>query len=58
MEEKNILIEALKRFAENPETIENFNSYLDKHFIAWCEKWAKTPEGFISELDQFSRVEV
>lgn len=58
MEEKNILIEALKRFAENPETIENFSAYLDRHFTAWCEKWAKTPDGFISELDHFSRVEV
>lgn len=58
MEEKNILIEALKRFSENPETIENFSSYLDSHFLTWCEKWAKTPDGFIFELDQFSRVEV
>lgn len=54
---KEMLIDALKRFAENPDAIENLDGYLDRHFSAWCEKYANNPESFIWELDQFSRIE-
>lgn len=56
---KIMLIDALKRFSENPATIENFSCYLDQHFFnGYLEKFASSPLDFISELEQFSKVEV
>ena len=52
----NDLITAIKAFGENPDALENLESYLERHFIAWCEKWANTPEGFINELKHFSEI--
>jgi hypothetical protein len=56
-EEVTTLITAIKKFNENPETLDNLESYLNNHFDAWACKWANTPEGFINELKQFSEIE-
>lgn len=53
---RKILVDALKRFTEKPENIENFSSYLDRHFYKWLDKFANNPLSFICELDQFSKV--
>lgn len=53
----NDLITAIKGFNEKPDALENFESYLNNHFVQWCDKWAKTPEGFINELKHFSEIE-
>lgn len=52
----NDLITAIKSFNENPDALENFESYLNIHFVTWCEKYANTPDGFISELNHFSKI--
>lgn len=51
------LCEAIRKFAENPTAIENFESYLSYHFDKWIEKYANTPEGLISELNHFAAIE-
>ena len=56
-EEVTTLITAIKKFNENPEALENLESYLNNHYDAWAAKWANTPEGFINELKQFSEIE-
>ena len=56
-EEVTTLITAIKKFNENPEALDNLESYLNNHFDAWACKWANTPEGFINELKQFSEIE-
>ena len=51
-----MLIDAIKRFGEHPDALENFEGYLGYHFESWAKKFAATPESFISELDQFSKI--
>ena len=53
---RKMLVDALKRFTEKPENVENFSSYLDRHFYKWLDKFANNPLSFICELDQFSKV--
>ena len=50
------LAKSLRNFAENPEAIENFESYLSYHFTGWFQKYASTPAGLVSELDHFSNI--
>lgn len=56
-ENSQALITAIKRLAENPEVLENFENYLDQHFDVWFEKYANTPEGLVSEFKQFSEIQ-
>lgn len=48
------LCDAIRKFAENPTAIENFESYLSYHFDKWYTKFASTPEGLIDEFNRFS----
>lgn len=52
----NDLITAIKGFNENPAALENFECYLNIHFVTWCEKYATTPDNFINELNHFSKI--
>lgn len=52
----NLLFAALENFKNNPDAVENLKSYLDRHFDAWREIYAATPEGFINELYHFSNI--
>lgn len=45
---------ALKKLVANEEAIDNFETYIEWHLPAWYEKYANTPEGLISELEQFA----
>jgi hypothetical protein len=51
-----VLIAAIKRLAENPEALENFENYLDHHYDVWFEKYANTPENLVFELRHFSEI--
>ena len=51
-----IFCDAIRKMAANPETIDNFESYLSYHFKVWYDKYANTPEGLISEFKQFSKI--
>ena len=37
------LIAALKSFTENPDNLENFESYINRHSDIWFKKYASTP---------------
>ena len=51
------LIAALKSFTENPDNLENFESYINRHSDIWFEKYASTPEVLISEMKMFANLE-
>lgn len=48
--------EAVKRLAESPEALDNFKSYLTRHFDAWLKEYASTPDGLANELEAFSKI--
>lgn len=46
--------EAIKKLAENPQNLENLQSYLAQHFPEWLERCANTPgRAFIRPLRIF-----
>nr|DAU28085.1 MAG TPA: hypothetical protein [Caudoviricetes sp.] len=49
---------AIKRLAENPDSLENLESYLSGHFQSWLEKFADTPENIAAELAAFAEMGV
>lgn len=49
---------AIKRLAENPDSLENLESYLSGHFQFWLEKFADKPENISAELAAFAEMEV
>ena len=49
---------AIKRLAENPESLESLECYLSCHFQSWLEKFADTPENIAAELAAFAEMEV
>lgn len=53
----HIMIEAIKKMANSPEHLYNFESYLSAHFDTWMEKWAGYPEGLSNEFKNFSEME-
>lgn len=50
--------EAIRMFAEKPDNIDNFESYLSYHFDVWMEKYASSPEGLVSEMKHFAEMEI
>ena len=54
--EADIIIQAIKRFNNNPEGLENFELYLSMHLAGWLKQYASTPEGLASELKAFSSI--
>ena len=50
--------EALRMFAEKPDNIDNFESYLSYHFDVWMETYANTPEKLTAEVKHFAEMEV
>lgn len=49
---------AIQTIANKPEQLENMENYLAHHFDVWMEKYASSPEGLVSELQQFADVEI
>ena len=52
-----VLCNAIRKFAENPAAIENFEDYLSHHFEIWLEKYASTPDNLANEFKEFSTIE-
>ena len=50
-------IEAIKTFAERPETLDNFECYQSHHFDVWMERYADTPEKLTAEMKHFSEMQ-
>lgn len=46
------------RKPENLENLENLENYLSRHFSAWLEKYAGTPEDIAAEMQQFAQLEI
>lgn len=55
-EEARAICEAIRQFNESPEALDNFESYLSYHFVAWLKKWADTPAGMAKEFENFSQM--
>ena len=51
-------IATIQTIANKPEQLENMENYLTHHFDVWMEKYANSPEGLVSELQQFADVEI
>lgn len=55
-------IGAIKMFAEKPDNLENFETYLGYHFDVWLEKYAHVSkdsfESVVSEMKHFAEMEV
>lgn len=51
-----VIIAAIKRFNENPEALENFESYLTYCFDAFYLRIKQQPEGITEELNYFSNI--
>lgn len=49
-------IEAIVTLVDNPANLDNFESYLSRHFGAWLTKYANTPEGITAELREFANM--
>ena len=50
--------EAIRMFAEKPDNIDNFESYLSYLFDVWMEKYASNPESLTSEVKHFAEMEI
>lgn len=51
------LVEAIRMFAEKPENLDNFESYLSHHFDDWFADFINTPESLVYEIRQFAEME-
>lgn len=51
-------VAAIKEIASKPDNLANLESYLTFHFPAWLEKHTNTPEGLVSELKTFCKMEM
>ena len=50
------LAKAIKRLANNPENLGNFENYLAAHFDKWLATWVTTPAGMASEFEMFAEM--
>lgn len=53
-----IFCESIAKLAQNPQNLENLETYLSYHFAEWLEKYANTPDGIAGELKAFAEMEV
>ena len=49
---------AIRELANKPENLQNLESYLERHFDKWLEKYANTPDGMAAEMSEFSEMEI
>ena len=52
------IADVLRKFAEKPQNIDNFESYLKYCFIGWKENIANTPEKMIEDMKHYAEMEV
>lgn len=53
----NDFVEAIKKLAANPDTLNNFKWYLENHFDVWMQKYINDPESLTSEVKHFASIE-
>jgi len=47
---------SIRKLAENPDALDNFESYLSMHFDAWLKKYAANPASMAAELHRFAHM--
>ena len=55
-ESAKMFVEAIRKFANNPDGLDNLESYLSRHFNVWLEKYANNPENIAGEMKCFSEI--
>lgn len=55
-ENAKLTVEAIRHFAKNPESLDNFESYLSRHYDTWMKKYAHDPDGLTAELTHFAHI--
>lgn len=56
-ENAKILCNAIKKLANNENSLQNFQWYLERHFETWLQKYCNTPDGLASEIESFSNIQ-
>ena len=54
--EAHIVAEAIKALAKDEAALDNFEYYLSLYFEAWLVRFANTPCGMASELNDFAHI--
>ena len=57
LDEAERLAEAIKKIASNPDTLDNFESYVAIHGDDWFSVYVTDLNGLVSEFEQFSNIE-
>ena len=57
LNEATRLAEAIKKIASNPDTLDNFESYVAIHGDDWFSAYVTDLNGLVSEFEQFSNIE-
>jgi TorA maturation chaperone TorD len=52
-----IFVNAIKALANNPNNLDNLESYLSWHFDKWLERYAHNPESLAGEMKNFAEME-
>ena len=50
--------EAIRALANEPENLNNLESYLTYNFDKWLTTWANTPENLAEEMKEFAEMEI
>jgi hypothetical protein len=57
LDEATRLAEAIRKIASNPDTLDNFESYVAIHGDDWFSAYVADLNGLVSEFEQFSNIE-
>lgn len=49
---------AIKTIADKSDNLENLKNYLSYHFDEWIENFANSPEKLVSEMKNFSEMNI
>ena len=54
--EARVMAAAIRELAENDAALDNFESYLSRHFKSWLAKFAYDPENMAGEFKNFASI--
>lgn len=57
-ESAEMFIDAIKRLAANQDNLDNFKSYLSRHFKTWLTMYANDPSSLATEMKHFAEMEI
>lgn len=50
--------DAIRELASKPENLQNLESYLERSFDKWMEKYANSPACIAAEMSDFAQMEI